>query len=196
MRPGGASLLMLALALGSAAPARAGHGLINTFAGIPWLPAPGLTPGDLGWGLERAYERWSLSRLVDLDARIAHLLQCARERLAEGVALLAARRTAPARQAFLAYAELLSAIEAAAAPRARVLIAQHLLEHRYILSTEHLDLPADVRAVLTAPIATATATYDRIRALLPAPARDRLFFAEEEARWAWEMAQAGAAQGL
>jgi hypothetical protein len=194
--------LMLVLLLGFVPLAFAGHGLINSFAGIEWLPEPDSTPTDLLWHLERWREARALADLDAPEPRMQMRLRLARERLAEAVAEVTRHHPRDATTALDAYAVLIVAaredLEAVGreAPADFRQYAETLLEHRYIVATEYFDLPRDTRPVLAAAITAAAAQYSRVRARFSRREQESLFFKEEEVRWAWEQAQAADAQGL
>lgn len=194
--------LMFAVLLGFNPSVFAGHGLINSFAGIDWLPEPDSTPADFLWRLECWQEARALAKLDSPLARTAMRLRLARERLAEAVTEVARHHPADAETALDAYAALIIAaredLEAANSDAVAEFrrYAETLLEHRYILATEYFDLPRDARPVLSSGVKAATAQYTRVRARFSRRERESLFFKEEEVRWAWEQAQAADAQGL
>jgi hypothetical protein len=193
-------LAVLALAMNGAS---AGHGLINSFAGIDWLPDPGVTPDRYAWLGDRWAERARLWRAGGAAPRLALLLGDLRERLAELEAMVQAGHARAADLAGEHYREQLaaavrSAHSGAPAERATLLgrLADALLEHQYILSTDYPDLPRAARAAVTPVMAAAGAAYGAVVQGLGRAERERRFFREEEVRWSWEMALAGEAQGL
>lgn len=181
------------------AAAQAGHGLINSFAGLEWLPLPGTTPDAVSWPLDRADEAARRLLARDMTARLALLRAHARERLAELDAMVRAGEPAAARRAVAAYAALLeewTPLLATAAPALLRSEAEELLAHQYMLSTNYLDLPRDTRPLILPMLDAAAAHYLALKARLPAGVRDALFFKEEEVRWSREMALAADEQGL
>ncbi|MEQ8660198.1 MAG: DUF5667 domain-containing protein [Gammaproteobacteria bacterium] len=194
-------VLPFALLLGSP-PAEAGHGLMNAFADIAWLPDAGRTPADADYPLDRAAEAARLA-IADDAGRFALLLEFQREKLAEVDAMVRAEHRDAAAVAVAAYvdylaraAALVDAGDAAvAAQRARTL-AGVLLEHRYIMSVNYLDMPRAARGVVGTVIDAASAHYERLVATLPRTFREAQFFREEEVRWSWEVARQADAQGL
>jgi len=186
----------LALALCCAA-AQAGHGLINSFADIEWLPPPGTTPDSVAWSLDRADEALRL-RLASTDAaRLALLREHARERLAEVDAMVRAGEPAAAARAGEAYASILDAMtDLLGDADSQRRQAEDLLAHQYMLSTNYLDLPRDARRAILPVIESAAVRYARLARELPQRTRDALFFKEEEVRWSRDMAVAADEQGL
>ncbi len=197
-RPAVVSALLLHATL-----AAAGHGMLNSFAGIEWLPEPGLTPDSMTYPFDGWRERADLRLTGVPTARVDLALRFAREKLAETRAMVIAGNAAAARRAITAYRAHLARACAAAreiadpARQAAVeLVATALLEHQYIMSTEYVDLPRGTRPVIAHIIATAQARYGELARELPRRRRDALFFKEEEVRWSWDMALAADEQGL
>jgi hypothetical protein len=195
-------LLCLVLWVVLIKPALAGHGLINSFAGIEWLPEPDGTPHGLTWRFERWRETRAVASLRNAEARIDARLALARERIAEALAEVRAERADAARPAVDDYGALVTAaadevgtLGEASHTRALAL-AGTLLEHRYIVSTEYLDLPRNARRSLAPLMELAAAQYARLRQGFSRREQESLFFREEETRWSWEQAQAADAQGL
>ncbi|MCB1748587.1 MAG: hypothetical protein KDK06_15515, partial [Gammaproteobacteria bacterium] len=193
-----AAVAGLALLLGlGVVPAQAGHGLMNAFSDIAWLPDPGRTPDQADYALDALAERARLA-LADTDERLALRLDYAREKLAEVDAMVAAEKPGPANvaiDAWLAHVDAATAEIDALAPKARAAaagrLANALLEHQYLMSIGYLDLPRDTRTVIGRVMAAARAHYDTLVAGLPQAFKDAQFFKEEEVRWSWEMATRG-----
>ncbi len=174
----------------------AGHGLMNAFADIEWLPDPGRTPASPDYFLDRAAESARLA-LTDAPGRFALLLELLREKLAEVDAMVRADRRAEAAVAVTAYRDYLErAAGLAASDDAARTLAAALLEHQYIMSVNYLDLPRDTRPVIGGVMTAAATHYERLRDALPRTFREAQFFKEEEVRWSWETAQQADAQGL
>jgi hypothetical protein len=192
--------LALTIALFAAGEAGAGHGLINSFAGLEWLPDPGVTPDARTYPLDLARERAALL-LAPSTAATAELLRAqALERLAELDAMVRADQADAARRAIAGYADALGRLEqvyasAPSAARDRQ-HAEDLLAHQYMLSTNYLDLPRGSRVHIGPMMTIAREHYARLRVRLSQRTRDALFFKEEEVRWSWDMAIAGDEQGL
>ena len=192
-----ALLLMMSLLI--AAPARAGHGMLNAFAGIEWLPAAGTTPDAPYYALDTWDESLRLKLAKTSDAVIDLALHDAREKLAELEAMIRARKEVAARVAIDRYRALIEAASAQmndASPPTIAKFATALLEHQYIVSTDYMDLPRDARLIIKEVVATASAHYAEVSHRLPRPAKDALVFKEEEVRWSWDMARAADEQGL
>ncbi|MEQ8230537.1 MAG: DUF5667 domain-containing protein [Gammaproteobacteria bacterium] len=188
------ALLVVLLVTGTA---HAGHGLMNAFADIEWLPPAGRTPADIDYPLDRAVETLRLA-IADEPGRFALLLDFQREKLAETDALVRAgdgTAAALAVSAYLDYLERAVALVDGDGTRARTL-ATALLEHQYIMSVNYLDMPRASRSVVAGIIDAAGARYERLVADLPRTWREAQFFKEEEVRWSWEMARQADLQGL
>jgi len=199
MRRLAATLLLAGLPL----IAQAGHGLINSFAGIEWLPEPGMTPRDFGWRADCWMEELQVLAASTPEDIVALRQAQAMERLAEAVRLVKDDEASAAQPAIAAYAARLEDIAATmediaseARTAARLAFAARLLEAQYIVSTEYLDLPRTARTALAQAVEAARAAYLVQRAPLSRHDQESLFFREEEVRWSWEQAQAADAQGL
>ena len=191
--------LFLILSLLIAAPVRAGHGMLNAFAGIEWLPAAGTTPDAPYYALDTWDESLRLKLAKTPDAVIDLALADAREKLAELEAMLHARKEAAARVAIERYRALIEAASAqmnGASPPTIAKFATALLEHQYIVSTDYMDLPRDARLVVKEVVDTAASHYAEVSRRLPRGTKDALVFKEEEVRWSWDMARAADEQGL
>ena len=181
--------------LGWALPLWAGHGLLNAFAGITWLPPAGTTPDSPWYAADRLQERSALA-LADAAARPDLLDAIAREKLAEAEAMLKAGKTEAAAIALARWQALAQTRLAEAAPAQQRQAVNALLEQQYIALTDYLDLPRAHRLpLLTATRAVASACTGLL-AQLPRREREGLFFRAEEVRWALEMAAAADEQGL
>ena len=179
----------------------AGHGFMNSFADIEWLPNPGCTPDGFCYVLDTLFEHVVLLVAAVRGNELDPALRFAREKLAETAATLKAgdadAATAAAKR-YLALAGRGGASvdgmtgERAAAARRRYVDA--LLEHVYIMTVEYVDFPLDVRArVLTHVFDVQMALFGSARDALPEREREALFFREEEIRWSLDMkAQADA----
>lgn len=196
-----ATALALALIL-PATPGQAGHGLMNTFADLAPLPAPGVTAATWYWRIERLAEALARAFAATPAMRQAQALAEARERLAELEVVAVAGAQGAVTRTLDAYARSLADAAAAtgAGPRERrqlaLALARALLEQHYLLSLDYLELARAARPPLAAAVAVLAAHYAELRAGLPAGIADSLFFAEEEVRWSWEMAERGHAQGM
>ncbi len=180
----------------------AGHGMMNAFGDVQWLPDPGRTPDRFGYTLDGLAERARLALATDSEA-FALALDFAREKLAETDAMVRAEKRDAALRAVAAYQDYLPILERIIATRPqaqatslRERFAQALLEHRYIMSVDYLDLPKATRTVIGGVISAATEYYERTLAKLPRAFKAAQFFKEEEVRWAWETATQADAQGL
>lgn len=180
--------------------AQAGHGLINSFADIEWLPTPGTTPDQLTWQLDLAADAAALWLEQAPAGRRALLYTSARERLAELDAMVRVGDGAAAARAVSAYRDVLDALEqtlqSAPSPADFRDYAEALLAHQYLLSTNYLDLPRASRGSIRPMLELAAARYADVAKRLPQGTRDALFFKEEEVRWSRDMAVAADEQGL
>lgn len=183
--------------------AQAGHGFMNAFADVEWLPEPGTLPGDWRYPLERLAERAELALAAPGEARFALALAFAKEKLAEASAELAAGDAEAARAALAhwgayvdAAAETVEAESDEAAGDRRQRLLDALLEHAYIMSIDYVDQPLGTRAVMLPMLDGAVERYERHAAALPRTAKEAMFFKEEEIRWSVEMARQADAQGI
>jgi Domain of unknown function (DUF5667) len=189
--------------LGVALNAQAGHGLLNSFAGIEWLPPAGITPAERIYRIARWWEEIQFALAGTPAQKLSLSLSFARERLAEIEGLIRTDNSAAARPAIADYAAHLAQ---ASTLVARVSTEEHaaqllsfatvLLEHQYIVSTDYLELPRESRGIFSEIIKIAAKHYAVTRTQLPRRTRDSLFFKEEEVRWSWEQALGADAQGL
>lgn len=173
---------------------QAGHGLMNAFADVSPLPAPGLTPASVFWQFDRLAERARLYFAAAPTEQIAQRLALVRERLAEIDVLLRRSDLASARNAVDAYAQAfdvllhgdagMPAVDSALLAR----LAQELLEHQYLLAQSYVDLPATAQPLATELMAVMQTRYATARAGLQPGVAESFFFKEEEIRWSWEMA--------
>ncbi|CAN0468134.1 unnamed protein product, partial [Phaeothamnion confervicola] len=165
----------------------AGHGLLNSFSDLTWLPPPGRTPDQWNYALDDLRER---SRLLLADNDVARLgvcLNAMREKLAEAEAMIAKAKPAAAGVAIKGYRDYLARAEALVDEATRERLARALLEHQYMLSVDYPDLPVAPRALLATLIDDIGARYQLLRSKLPRGSAEALFFKEEEVRWSWEM---------
>lgn len=195
--------LLLLAGLAQAPAAVAGHGLLNAFADVEWLPAAGVTPAHRGWWLEQWWDGLARDFAATPSLRFRLGVAQSRERLAEIEAVARTGRPEAAAPALAGYRSCLEYLVAGArssGPRERSLLARRLvdalLEQRYILAVDYLDVPSAGRAALRSAMAVADEHYARARARLPVGIAESLFFKEEEVRWNWESGQQGDAQGL
>ena len=195
--------IIFGLALSWIGAAYAGHGFMNSFADIEWLPDPGRTPDQFGYVFDTWEERARLALASTATDRYTMSLEFAREKLAEVEAMVRQRKTAAARIASAAYRYYIDSAAAALDEEDESLtgdlgerFAKSLLEHRYIMSVNYLDLPRGSRTVIGDVMIAASAHYERLTPQLDAAFKESLFFKEEEVRWSTELAQRADAQGL
>ncbi len=179
--------------------ARAGHGLLNSFNDLPWLPDPGRTPDQWNYPLDSWREHSALLLAADSTARLTLCLDYMREKLAEAQAMVGKADQNAAEVAIENYRDYLARAETLVdstpndgATTARLRLARALLEHQYMLSVDYPDLPIAPRALLAALIDELGKRYTALRGQLPRGAAQALFFKEEEVRWSWEMGRRAA----
>lgn len=185
---------MAAACLLVATGAHAGHGLMNSFGDVEWLPDPGATPDQFLYPVDRMRERIELELAESSDEEMALCLAFGREKLAEATTMINAGESNAAVVAIEAYGRYIeqaaAAVEsapAAQAPTRRHRFVNALLEHLYIMSVEYLDMPLEIRRVVAAVFTADMAHYERHSAKLPKRAQEALFFKEDEIHWSLEM---------
>ncbi|MDP6182377.1 MAG: DUF5667 domain-containing protein [Gammaproteobacteria bacterium] len=199
-----ARLAVFVLSLLAAVAAQAGHGLMNSFGDVEWLPDPGTTPDQLTYPLDRIGERAELALAESGEEALSLCLEFAREKLAEISAMVRAGEGQAAAAATAHYRGYLDRAAAAveASPGTELSALRHryvnaLLEHVYIMSIDYMDMPLKIRESALAPLfATAMAHFKAQRAALSKGEKDALFFKEEEIRWSLEMAKRADEQGI
>jgi hypothetical protein len=181
----------------------AGHGLMNSFADVEWLPEAGYTPNQLIYALDQIGESAELRLADSADEKISLYLEFAREKLAEISAMIKAHDADAASRAMRRYREYIESASAivanenasrANANRHRFINA--LLEHVYIMSVDYLDMPLGIRTGLAPLFAAVMRHFEVQSGQLPKGEKDALFFKEEEIRWSLEMAQQADKQGI
>lgn len=173
----------------------AGHGFMNSFADVEWLPDPGCTPDSLCYWFDTGAEHVMLLFARWHGTGLTFALATAREKLAETSAMLKAHEPRAATRAAARYLALLQAGQtivagtvAAEKGEARARFMNATLEHVYILSVDYVDMPLVVRHDVLQPVLNAAmAYYTDARAELSDAAQNALFFKEEEIRWSLEM---------
>ncbi len=180
----------------------AGHGLMNSFAGIEWLPAPGLSPSSAFYRADLWRESVLLWRTDSIPAEIAIAERIAREKLAELETMIRGGDLKAAKIAITQYRRYVDHASAALGklgknqPALALKLATALLEHQFIITTDYLDLPRESRRIAAEMIESAATHYATLRARLPRRIQDSLFFKEEEVRWSRQQAEGADAQGL
>jgi Domain of unknown function (DUF5667) len=176
--------------------ALAGHGLLNSFNDLQWLPAPGRTPDQWHYWLDGWRERSALLLANDNNTRLKLCLDTMREKLAEAEAMVGKADQQAAAIAIAHYRDYLdraqALVDGPSSLSARLALARALLEHQYMLSVDYVDLPLAPRAVLATLIEALDQRYSELRKQLPLAQAQALFFKEEEVRWSWEMARRAA----
>lgn len=196
----GAAVLCVALSLR----VYAGHGFMNSFADIEWLPDPGCTPDSVCYFLDTGVEHVLLLLARWRGSALPFALTTAREKLAETSAMIKAHNEHAANRASGRYLALIGAAQDAVlrtaqatrgAARARFMNAT--LEHVYILSVDYVDMPLAIRHDVLQPVFDAAmANYGEARAALIEAEHKALFFKEEEIRWSLEMTTQADVQGI
>ena len=174
--------------------AHAGHGLMNSFGDVEWLPDPGATPDQIAYPVDRLRERLALELAGSTGEEMTLCLKFAREKLAETSAMVKAGDSdaaAVAIEAYDAYIERAAAV-VEGKPEGRLGTRRHqfvtaLLEHVYIMSVDYLDMPLGIRTVVSTVFTTAMAHYNLTSAKLPKREKEALFFKEDEVQWSLEM---------
>ena len=189
---------LVAIAFLLSAPAFAGHGFVTTFGDVEWLPEPGRTPDSTWYQLDAWHEAGQLWLASTPQETVELSLGFAKEKLAETEAMLMASNTNAAQIAVDQYWHYVDQAEQAipegeskrdeASVALIETLTKNLLEHQYILTIIHTDLPTGSRSVLRDLFTTAQKRYPTIADRLPRKKRGALFFKEEEVRWAIEMA--------
>jgi Domain of unknown function (DUF5667) len=181
----------------------AGHGLMNSFGGIEWLPEAGLDPASPLYPLDTWREQAELWQATSPARTIALCERFAREKLAELEVMIRAEDRPAAEIAIVQYRGYLNGARAAlleitSTDRDKVAFtfATTLLEHQYIISTDYLDLPRESRLVAMTMLEVAGMLYAELRTQLSRRVQDSLFFKEEEVRWSRDQAAGADAQGL
>lgn len=167
----------------------AGHGLLNSFNDLEWLPPAGRTPDQWTYALDTGRERLALWRAQDGAAALALCEQFMRDKLADLEAMVNRGNAEAAARALQHYDDYRERAERLVedSPPLRERLALRLLEHQYMLSVDYPDLPADARDVVAALIDDLARHYAKLRKRLPRATAESLFFKEEEVRWSWEM---------
>lgn len=179
--------------------AMAGHGLMNAFSGIAWLPDPGLAPDSLWYPVQRWTEQLRFAALSAPTARLRFSLGRARMHLATAEALAAHGRQGAMQVALGAWQENLDRAFAAVEglpSSARLALLDEILEQQYIASTDYLDLPRTTRRPLRDALQWLGARYAILAAGLSRQDREARFAREEEVRWSMSMTAAADEQGL
>lgn len=174
----------------------AGHGLMNSFADVEWLPDPGVTPDQLAYPLDRIGENAELQFARSADRKISLCLEFAREKLAETSVMIKAHDARAASFAMRLYGDyieraagIVDGAQASSTSERRHRFINAVLEHLYIMSVDYLDMPLGIRTMLSPLFATTMQHYETQSARLTKGERNALFFKEEEIRWSLEMAQ-------
>lgn len=184
--------------------AHAGHGLMNAFSDVEWLPEPGYMPDHWAYRFERAGEALEFALASPGPETLLLALGIAREKLAECVAMVRAGQAqhgSVARDAWfdaIARAgEAVDRVEAGQPGELEARLVDDLTEQVYILTVEYLDLPLGGRKTVLMPIVDhALRLVGQRKRARDAAGREALFFREEELRWGVEMMQRGDAQGI
>jgi hypothetical protein len=201
--PGIISRALFLIALLEFTAADAGHGMLNAFAGIEWLPQPGITPDAPYYVLDTWNESLQLMFARTPEKALGISLAKQRKKLAELEAMIRANNKPAALIAIARYRDLLhtmreqlSLLKNPTKLTETITCANALLEQQYILSTDYLDLPRDSRIVASEFMAQASQHYQALTRELTGRTKDSLLFKEDEVRWSWEVALAADKQGM
>ena len=183
--------------------ASAGHGLMKAFGDVEWLPSPGRTPDQIGYIFDQWEEHARLALASTSAERYTLSLQFAREKLAEIEFLVRRNEIESAHVPIADYREYIAIAAREIATQDTLTqrkfnqqYAIALLEHRYIMSVNYLDLPRRTRPLISRVIDAAIVQYELISPRLGDAFKASLFFKLEEVRWSWEVAQQADEQGL
>ena len=181
---------------------QAGHGLMNAFGDVEWLPDPGYTPDQFGYAFDKLSEQAKL-QFTGADQALDVALSLAREKLAEVSAMINAEDSAAAETAlriyrhYMRHAKTLMEKDPGERDARRVAYRQALFEHIYIMSVEYLDMPLHIRETVLTPFFSAAKTeLDATLDQLEEAARAPLFFKEEQLRWTLEMVRQADVKGI
>jgi hypothetical protein len=187
--------LVLAISLAAPGYINAGHGFFNSFEGVPWLPEPGLMPGQFAYFIDEAIEKFQTSSYVDSLATKKRYLAFAEEKLAEGVALFKDNNTSHHAQIENSYAHYLTNLhqsfsvnQSADETNYQQYCADRLLQHMYILSIEVLDSDRSTAKHFLTLNEIASEHYHALIENLSRDFFDSHFFKKEEVKWSWEIA--------
>ena len=172
--------------------ALAGHGFMNSFANIEWLPEAGLTPNQSFYFLDSFAEKIEIL----LSQREGHqgeaYLKLSKEKLAEIVEMAKKERTEETQLATRHYFEYLNrAFEENGNEKSQkyLTILTTILEHRYILGFEYPELTeGDGQQIIRNTDSALNSLYKKIEELIPRHLSDSLFFKKDEINWIWEIA--------
>ena len=173
----------------------AGHGFMNSFANIEWLPKAGLTPNQSLYFLDSFAEKIEVLVSLKEGHQEEIYLKLSKEKLAEIVEMAKGKKIEEAKLATKHYLEYLNRgfeeNQDEKDPEYLTLL-NTILEHRYILGFEYPELPKGTRReILRNTDSTLISLYEKIEALLPRSLSDSLFFKKDEVNWIWEIATEG-----
>ena len=196
-------VVLISITLAVPSTASAGHGLMKAFGDVEWLPNPGRTPDQIGYVFDRWEEHARLALASTSTERYTLSLQFAREKLAEVESLVKRNEIEPTQIAIADYREYIAiaareitTLDASTQREFNQQYAIALLEHRYIMSVNYLDLPRGSRPLISEVIDAAIVQYELISPRVGDAFKASLFFKLEEVRWSWEVAQQADEQGL
>ncbi len=178
----------------------AGHGLMNAFSDIAWLPEAGVTPDEFYYQGDKIAETIELS-LTDTPEKKFYLLAShANERLAEMDRMVIELKVEAAKEALLGYKMILDEMTSLVVEKNNSVLADlltnQLLENQYIISSQYLDYPKSTRNLVFRIKKTAEEAQEKIDPAVSASLKGSLFFKTEEIRWSWATAIRADEQGL
>ena len=178
----------------------AGHGIMNAFSDIDWLPEAGITPDKIYYQTDKITEALELSLTREPLKRFHLLASQANERLAEMDRMVIGTKMEAAREALIGYKAVLDEMTALVVETNNStladLLTNQLLENQYIISSQYMDYPTSTRNLIFSLKKTAEDAQKRIEPVVSASLKGSLFFKEEEIRWSWATAMRAEEQGL
>ena len=172
--------------------ALAGHGFMNSFANIEWLPDAGLTPNQSFYFLDSVAEKIEILFSQRERHQGETYLKLSKEKLAEIVEMANNEGPEEAQLAERHYFEYLNrAFEENGGEKNEkyLTILKTILEHRYILGFEYQELSKDgSQEIIKSTDLNLHSLYTKIEELIPRSLGDSLFFKKDEINWIWEIA--------
>ncbi len=175
----------------------AGHGLMNSFGNIEWLPDAGINPDQIFYPIDAWAEKIESFFSTDSVGALAIYLKLSKEKLAEIVEMTKQDLVTEASVAEQQYLRYLSTIsdenfykDNVSSTNSELKLLNTLLEHRYILAIEYPDLPPITRKKVILKINNELETlYTKVESRIPQTQKDSLFFRKDEVAWIWEIAE-------
>ena len=178
----------------------AGHGLMNAFSDINWLPEAGVTPDEFYYQTDKIAESVELSLKDTPEKKFYLLASHANERLAEMDRMVFELKVEAAEEAILGYKIILEQMASLVVEGSNSMLADsltnQLLENQYIISSQYLDYPKSTRNLVFSVKKAAEDTQEKIDPMVSTSLKGSLFFKTEEIRWSWATAIRADEQGL